>query len=430
MPSNSPSSRQSGFSLIELLIGMVIAIEILVAAFTIFDVHNRMARVQIQVTDLQQSLRVAQYDMVRTTRMAGRGGLASTFRVDPDDISVPWLRGLAVEVRDNVADGGDNEVALGVNEALAIPGTDILTVRGCLSGQLFQMDPSNPGDYSATALTVRKLLPSGREQDLDQLLEASFAGPLLLQSAISRGTFAVAEVTAVGGDANAVTFTITFASELPQPNPLVVAPAADFVPGFVCGLEEYRYYVRETLGDDLSPVKPRLARARMIPGTELPYDEDDANLTLDLADDIFDLQVALGFDTDYDSAGSATGSFDDDPNTTGVDDLFYEGATDAARGSDDWFGNSSADVATDIEYRVNGAIPARPVRLYYVRITTLGRTARPDPKYKAPDFDPVAGEDFIENHDYDDSPSIDFKSYENRAYRHRILRTVVDLRNI
>ena len=71
MHSRPSPSRQSGFSLIELLIGMVIAIEILIAALTIFDVHNRMARVQMQVTDMQQSLRVAQYDMVRTTRMAG-----------------------------------------------------------------------------------------------------------------------------------------------------------------------------------------------------------------------------------------------------------------------------------------------------------------------------------------------------------------------
>ena len=87
MPVNPPASRQSGFSLIELLIGMLIALEILVVALTVFDVHNRMARLQLQITDMQQSLRVAQYDMVRTTRMAGRGGLPADFRVDPDDLN-------------------------------------------------------------------------------------------------------------------------------------------------------------------------------------------------------------------------------------------------------------------------------------------------------------------------------------------------------
>ena len=433
MPVNPPTSRQSGFSLIELLIGMLIALEILVVALTVFDVHNRMARLQLQITDMQQSLRVAQYDMVRTTRMAGRGGLPADFRVDPDDLSVPWLRGLAVESRDNVLDGGDNEVALGTADPVALPGTDILTVRGCLSGILFQMDAANPADFTPTSLVVHRNLPNGRSQDLSALLETGFSSPMLLQSSVSRGQYAVAEVTAVAGTIQDVTLTITFTSALSPPNPLVAVPPAGFVPGFACALEEYRYYVRqnfETPGDNATPLKPRLTRARMIPGTEMPHAGAAANLVLDLADDIFDLQVALGFDTDHDSAASGVGSFDDDTDALGVDDVFYEGADDDARGTDDWLGNSSADNPADAEYRVNAAIPARAVRLYYVRISTLVRTARRDPRFVAPDFDPIAGEDFIENNDYDAAPADVFKTPENRQYRHRLLRTVVDLRNI
>lgn len=432
MPANPPTSRQSGFSLIELLIGMLIAIEILIAALTVFDVHNRMARIQMQVTDMQQSLRVAQYDMVRATRMAGRGGLPTGFAVDNVTLGVPWLRGLAVEARDNVADGGDNQVALGTAEPVAVPGTDILSVRGCLSGLLFQMDATNPTDFSLGTMTVRRNLPSGRSQDLTELFAPGFAGPMLLQSAVNRMQYAVAEVTAVAG-APAIQANLLISFVSTTGNPLVVAPPADFVPGFTCALEEYRYYVRqgfETAPDDTIQLKPRLARARMMPGTELPYAGDAANLTLDLADDIFDLQIALGFDTDYDAAGSGVGSFDNDANATGADDVFYEGADDAARRTDDWLGNSSGDDPTDAAYRINAAIPARPVRLYYARISTLARTARRDPKYTAPDFDPVAGVDFIENNDYDAAPASAFKTRENRQYRHRLLQTVVDLRNI
>ncbi len=421
MSMNPPSSRQSGFSLIELLIGMLIAIEILVAALTVFDVHNRMARIQLQITDMQQSLRVAQYDMVRTTRMAGRGGLPANFSVDNAALAVPWLRGTAVEFRDNVATGGDNQVALGTADPLALPGTDILTVRGCLSGLLFQMDPSNPGDFTAASMIIRRELPNGRSQDLTELNDPAFAGPMLLVSSISRSQFTVATVTAAAGDVNTVTLTI------------VSAPPAGFVPGYACVLEEYRYYIREaneTAPDDTIQLKPRLARARMIPFTESPYAGAAANLALDVADDVFDLQIALGFDTDFDSAASGVGSFDNDNNSAGPDDIFYEGADDGARSSDDWFGNSTADDPTAAQYRVNAAIPARPVRLYYVRISTIARTARRDPRYSAPDFDPVAGVDFIENHDYDDAPAIDFKSLANRQYRHRLLQTVVDLRNI
>ncbi|MEO8275938.1 MAG: hypothetical protein ABI639_06930 [Thermoanaerobaculia bacterium] len=433
MNSNSPASRQGGFSLIELLIGMVIAVEILVAALTVFDVHNRMARIQLQITDMQQSLRVAQYDMVRTTRMAGRGGMPSGFVVDNTTLSVPWLRGRAVEVRDNVADTGDNQVALGIDEPKAVPGTDILTVRGCLTGLMLQVDPTNPADFTNTSLTVRANLANGRTQDISQLLEPDFSGPMLLQSVQNRELWAVAEVSDVVASGDDAVLTISFASATVPPNPLVTAPPANFNPGFVCALEEYRYYVRqnfETPGDDTTPLKPRLARARMIPGTELPYAGTAANLSLDIADDIFDLQVALGFDTDYDSAGPTLGSFDDDADALGPDDIFYEGATDARRATDDWLGNSSADDPTQAQYRINAAITTRPVRLYYVRISTLARTSRPDPKYVAPDFDPVAGVDFIENNDYDKAPANFFKTPLNRQFRHRLLQTVVDLRNI
>lgn len=168
----------------------------------------------------------------------------------------------------------------------------------------------------------------------------------------------------------------------------------------------------------------------MIPGTELPYSEDAANLSLDLADDIFDLQIAIAFDTDYDSVASGAGSFDDDNNDTGPDDVVFEGADDDERATDDWLGNSTADNPKADPYRINAHINSRPAKPLYVRITTIGRTSRPDPKYLAPDFEPTAGSDIIENNDYDKEPASLFKQGENRNYRHRQLQTVVALRNL
>lgn len=419
MPSNRPTSQQAGFTLIELLIGMVIAIEILVAALTVFDVHNRMARVQLQITDLQQSLRVASYDMVRATRMAGRGGLPLDLTLEPAGavLSVPWLRGRAIEVRNNVLEGGDDAVAIGTDEPVALPGTDILTVRGCLSGLLLQL---GPGDYDGLvgSLVINRDLANGRSQDLSELLADGFSGPMLLQSSVDKGQFAVAEVLGSGGDDQQVQLHITYTSELTPPNPWIVAPQPGFLPGYACVLEEYRYYVRPTFVTDANgdqQLRPRLARARMIPGTELPHNEEAANLTLDLADDIFDLQVALGFDT------SNNGAFSDDPDAEDGDDLLFEAATDADRADDDWLYNSSEDDPTEGVYLAP---------LYYARITALGRTAQRDPKYAAPDFDPVAGEDYVEDNNYDEDPALYFKSDTNRQFRHRQLQTVVDLRNI
>ncbi|MCC6175684.1 MAG: prepilin-type N-terminal cleavage/methylation domain-containing protein [Chloroflexi bacterium] len=417
MPSNRPTSQQAGFTLIELLIGMVIAIEILVAALTVFDVHNRMARVQLQITDMQQSLRVASYDMARTTRMAGRGGLPLGLNLQPAGLlSVPWLRGRAIEVRNNVLEGGDDAVAIGIDEPVALPGTDILTVRGCISGLLLQLEPA---DYNVGGtLTIRRDLANGRSQDLTELLVDGFSSPMLLQSSVDPAQFAIAEVRGATGDADSVLINFTYASGLTPPNPWITAPQAGFLPGFACALEEYRYYVRPTFVTDANgdqQLRPRLARARMIPGTELPHDEEPANLTLDLADDIFDLQVALGLDT------ANNGAFNDDANADGGDDIIFEAATDADRADDDWLYNSSEDDPTDGVYLAP---------LYYARITALARTAQRDPKYAAPDFDPAAGEDYVEDNNYDEDPAKYFKSDTNRQFRHRQLQTVVDLRNI
>ena len=66
---SGPDARSAGFTLIELALTMLIVVEILIGAGIAFDVHNRMARIQTQITDMQQSLRIAQYDMSRTMRM-------------------------------------------------------------------------------------------------------------------------------------------------------------------------------------------------------------------------------------------------------------------------------------------------------------------------------------------------------------------------
>ena len=79
----NPSS-QAGFSLVELLIAMLIGVQILIAAAIAFDFNNKLAITQTQITDLQQSLRVAQHDMSRLVRMAGRGNLPLAQRPDLD----------------------------------------------------------------------------------------------------------------------------------------------------------------------------------------------------------------------------------------------------------------------------------------------------------------------------------------------------------
>jgi hypothetical protein len=205
-----------------------------------------------------------------------------------------------------------------------------------------------------------------------------------------------------------------------------------------CLLEEYRYYVadvHEDPADSDSPLRPFLARARFQPGTELPHGGDPTNYSLPIADGVFDLQVALGFDSNYpsDDPTSVPGAFDDDidfENDTN-DEIIFEAADFDDRHEDDWLYNHPNDEPTDAQYRTHqftGRV-GLPVALYFVRVTTMARTLRADRTYQAPDFDPDPLRDFVEDHNYDDPPAEDFKSIENRKFRRRALTTIIDMRN-
>jgi type II secretory pathway pseudopilin PulG len=457
------SSPESGFSLIELLLGMVIAVELLVAALTVFDVHNRMSRVQMQITEVQQAVRVAQYDVVRTVRMAGRGGLDTNF-VPVATGTNTWLASRAIEVRNNLIDDADREVATGYTDSpLVMPGTDMLIVRGCLSGPLFQFSAANPTDFQADPgdigtvgtldlgrITLRKETIVARDQNLSQFRDLQFFdsggghfSPILLQSAITRGVYTVAEVNSltVNGPPEAPTDVVIELDFLPNDdtpnNPFVGLTDPDFSVAFACVLEEYRYYIRENYADPgatpLVPL-PRLSRARMIPGTETPYRDDIDNLSLDLADEIIDLQVALAFDTDYDADGTYPGAFGADSDSEGNDDVVYEAATDDTRDTDDWLWNSSLDNPNDLQWqqwRVTAtSTPQRPAKLLTARVTIVGRSARPDPGYDAPDLDAEVGHDWLEDTDYDAAPANAWKQGSNRNHRRRSLQTTIDMRNI
>lgn len=448
---------------------MLIVVEILIGAGIAFDVHNRMARIQTQITDMQQSLRIAQYDMVRLVRMAGRGGLPAQIlptAVFNPAMTPPDLAGLAIEIRNNV--GGtvnadpDRHIARGDNDSPeAVAGTDILIVRGCFSNPVYHLnaaefdwDPDDDGTAGPTTVTLFNPGPTGLPQSLVPLKEeadalgGALAGTLSLMSSESRQTYGMGEITgaAFSGpdeDPTSVTINVNLPATTPlnPVNNLIAPPARMFPPemtaSLACLLEEYRFYVREEYevpGDTASEMRPRLARARFEPGTELPYRGDPENFRLDLADGIFDLQVALGFDSDFPSPTPATvpGAFEDDLDTIGVDDQIFEAPFgDAARATDDWLYNSVDDDPTSLQWTAH-QFPGntKGVQLRAIRITAVARTARPDPTYISPDLDNRAGTELIEDNDYTADPAQYFRTGNNLKYRHRALTTTVEPRNI
>ncbi|MEZ5332945.1 MAG: prepilin-type N-terminal cleavage/methylation domain-containing protein [Thermoanaerobaculia bacterium] len=478
MTSRHPSSRRrdrsEGFTLVELLVTLVIVSLTLGAAITLFNQMNRLSRVQLHAAELQQSVRVAQREMGRVIQMAGRGGLAGTNNVGPA-YDTP-----ALSIRDNVGQSArfsEREIAIGTDEPVAVEGTDILTVRGVFDSSIWHLNYTDITKFDPVAqiVMVGNRTPTGIPQDLGPIKDAcdppdgGAARPeaLILVNSANENSYAVLELDCSQTDHAAIPDTfdpeapfqeIAVAYKLPASggnaveyqklSPGEVLPnlaSGTFNPSFLGLLEEYRFYVREQCraGDGSGDVAcdeagaipaHRLSMARMYPHTETPHAGDDDNLQIDVADSIFDLQLALGFDSSYDGNAAINGFFafdaDNDPGdgSEGDDDAIVESADGT---SDDWMFNATGDAATldSLPWSPTGdpltftASQPQP-QIYYLRLSTLGFAARPDNRYSAP---VVTG---LEDRVYTTDPDDPLNGTVARNYRRELIQTVIDLRNL
>lgn len=448
-PTDGASSREAGFTLAELTVSLFVLIEVLLAALLLIDFNGKLARVQVQVTGMQQSMRAAQYELVRNLRMAGRGGLVK------DSPSRPFPLGGAIDIRNDVGRGGrSKEVAVGfATTPTAVPGTDIVTLRGVFATPIYQVDSvvdeaftlfdvaNNPDPDPALAVRgvihICNKTPLRIKQDLAHI-EQALAGAgtpeaLVLVSPIASSIYGVVEldrdntvldsVPCTKPDDPASTgITIAFrirggthADSYRQLSPVAVGalglPSALTSVAYLGILEEYRYYIREDYvvpTDPASQARPHLTQARMFPGTETPYGstgaERSANLKVDIADGIVDLQAALALDTNGDGSIGA------------------EGAAGAAAVADEWLYNDPGDDPAAPRWQnVAGVVPAQSSSLFYLRVSTLGRTLRRDPKYQAPILQA------IEDRSYAGDPA---NTAGDRMFRRRVLQSIIDLRNL
>jgi len=90
--SHASSRSEGGFTVVELTISLAVTVIVLLAVLQLFDFSSKISRVQSNVADMQQTQRVAHYELSKIVRMAGRGGLPAGSMPD----------GFAVSVRDNV----------------------------------------------------------------------------------------------------------------------------------------------------------------------------------------------------------------------------------------------------------------------------------------------------------------------------------------
>ncbi len=411
--------RSAGFTLFEITLTMLVIVMVLGGVLALFTANQDLARVQTHVANMQQSIRVAQYEMVRHVRMTGRGPLPQG--------ALP--NGRALAVANNVA-ANTHISSTDAGSPLVVEGTDVLTIRGVFNTPLYQFSPT-AGVYSQDGvdgtLVIIDRTPTGIPQNLrpiadaiDMTVDESKPEALLVVSPLDDAIYAVLEFSAASSYTEAIVdgvtqvtqvniaFRITGGERTTEYNTLM--PNGAYPPNmqtasFAGLLEEYRYYIREGRANPLDPTSqltPSLSRARMYPGSQVPYLESAANYAADVANDIFDLQIALAIDTDGDAQ-----ILENEPPD----------------GDDDWLYNSASDGDTDTAKWVGvGTDPLR--KLFYVRINTLARAARQDRGFEA------ALLTNIEDKDYTVSPGDYHNQPDQRAYRRRIIQSIVDTRNV
>jgi hypothetical protein len=407
-----------------MMVSLLIMALVLAAMLELFDFSGRLARAQTNISDMQQSLRAAQYDVVRLIRMAGRGPLPlrTAGRLVPD--------GVAVQVFNNVPEN----TTIGVNAGTGPPvlaGTDVLTVRGVFNSSLYQVNYGDPSTFQQTAtggiVRVAAQSPTGVPHDLAPLLEVicntdDIPDAVLLVSPLDDAIYAVAELDAAGSRAGAdcsaapaavlgldVHFRTSGGQHATSYTALsaggAIPPALTSV-AFIGLLEEYRFYIREVYavdGDETSDLMPRFSKARVFPGTDVPYLDEAQNWRGDIADQVFDLQVALGIDGNGDGA-----------------------ITDSGDATDEWLFNHTGDNPGEAKWNVLQPATAPPLasRLYNIRLTTIARTMRRERGYQAPLLT------LVEDHSYTEAPSLRFNEMWERTFRRRRLQTIVDVRNV
>jgi type II secretory pathway pseudopilin PulG len=455
-------SRQAGYSLIEAIIALAIAVVLIVVVLNLFDLNRRMARLESEQIEMQQAVRAVHLEVASRARVAGRGGLIQ------GTAAKPWPdQGVVVEVASNVQ-GPARQVAPAMADSpVAVAGTDVLTLRGVLTGDiLYGYDDTEdrtylvlrddlgqvtaePADVRSGEIHLCEVGPAGFAQSLEPLRAAIAAASeeaLMLAGTGGEEAYAVvkldpgaSEATSAvcdpGNPAAGVKLAFVVSGDGGRADAYHAlspsAPAAGLPPGLTsvayAGLvEEYRYYVREVrevAADDGSALSPRLSRARLYPNTGQGWGADaatvEASLAEDVADDVVDLQVSLGMDS-----AQGGGSLEDGSLPAGGEPIFESEDGEA----DDWlFNHPSDDPRDDAWARPGTAVLARPwlrSRLQVLRLTTVGRAAFPISQYEAPLLDRV-GDRVYDPNDPDD-PDSDVQ----RRFRRWVLSTTIDLRNL
>ena len=134
----SPKNKESGFTLVELLIAMTIGLIILAALSSTFIMQRKAYDVQEQIVEMVQNVRAAMDMMTREIRMAGCG--------DPDLSWIDWVTSPTIDANPIIEEGGSDP--------------DIIHIVGCFDSSLASLSAS--ASSGTTSLTLQNATEAGK----------------------------------------------------------------------------------------------------------------------------------------------------------------------------------------------------------------------------------------------------------------------------
>jgi type II secretory pathway pseudopilin PulG len=418
------SRTSAGFTLVEMIVVTLLLLIAMVGLLAVFDASARINKNETDVADAQGNVRYGIYQMTRAIRMAGAGGLYVTQAVlNHNDRELPGISPASAPY-DNVA---NNVTVTDTNAGNAPwkvrPGTDMIEIRGVLFSPLIGFDQQsgcNPctGSQPLAALPVIGNATIGEHLNNDPTTRPQFAAIDAYTAGVTGGLpmlvivqDAKSELHACGDAGPPIGL-----QRYPQPayNVGVITAPTNLAGGNTFGNVDFggtlgpRFNIELpslTPGRDASEIK-ELKRAGILDDVVFFITTDpvtdptgihpflaqglrrgNAFEVTRLADDVEDMQVAYGIDTDGNSSVtrlSSCAADADDP----------DGTFSTTAGCDEWFPNAVGESAVD-DAQFQQQDPFNPShsgvplaihcpRLHAVMISLLAKAHDPDPTYKGP----------------------------------------------
>ena len=419
--SRSARHSMSGFTLIEMIVVTLLLMIAMVGLLAVFDASARINKNETDVADAQGSVRYGIYQMTRAIRMAGVGGLYVTQAVlnhnDNGLLGITFPGGASSY--DNVPSGVLVTDVNGRNWTVR-PGTDMVEIRGVLFSPLIGfVEEAGCAPCTGTQPLVANALAGnalvGEFLNDDPTIRPQFAAV----DAYTSGATAAQPMMVIVQDAKGELHTCADADptglhRYPQPpyNVGLIVAGTNLAGTSSFGNVDFggtigpRFNVELPSDGASQPAVPLgiLKRAGILDDIVFFVTTDDlqdpnglhpflaqglrrgnAFDVSRLADDVEDMQVAYGIDTNGDGSVTRLGSCgqtanDPDPNFS------------TTVGCDEWFPNATGEAApTDDQFQLQN--PFNPVhdgaaihcpRLHAVMISLLAKAKDSDPTYRGP----------------------------------------------